>query len=69
MVFQGRYSPDLMTAWIWCSARKYLQFNRISDRQPEHFDASGTRRDGTEIERSLSHMFLSTRQIPRRGTR
>jgi prophage regulatory protein len=46
-----------MTAPIWCRACKNPEFKHISYRQPEHFDASGTRRVGTEIELSTLRTF------------
>ena len=58
---QAPYSLDLMTLPIWCRACSLLKLLRFSDQQPEHFDAGGTRRDGTEIERSPLRQFAATR--------
>jgi hypothetical protein len=46
----ARHSLNLMTAPIWCRVCSQLKDICFSDWQPEHFDAGGIRRDGTEIE-------------------
>ncbi|MDF0603965.1 hypothetical protein P1J78_24975, partial [Psychromarinibacter sp. C21-152] len=59
-VLSAGYSLNLMTALVWCRVCSRLKFLYFWVLRPEHFDAGGIRRDGTEIERSPLRPFAST---------
>lgn len=58
-VLSGMHSPKLMTAPIWCTACKSLGCGCFLECRVKHFDAGGTRLDGTEIERSPLQPFAA----------